>query len=92
MENIMKKYKIEEGKVVAVEESKSAIQNDEVGKFWVVTKPTEFSEIGDIFYESNIADIALQFKGGLNLSDIMLITKSKSKAEKLAKELLDKRK
>jgi len=72
---------------------KTTYMYDEAGKFWVVTKPTEFSEIGDIFYESNIADIALQiFKGGLNISDIMLITKSKSKAEKLAKELLDKRK
>jgi len=38
-------------------------------KFWVVTDPTPVSELGDVLFEASLADLLLQFKGGLRIED-----------------------
>lgn len=63
---------------------------DDIGKFWVVTKPSGESELVDICFEASITDMMLQAKGGLKTDEILAILKSKSEAEKLAQSLLDK--
>jgi hypothetical protein len=65
---------------------------DYVGKFWVVTKPTEDSELIDILFFSDIGGMMLQAKGGLAREDIVGLypKKDKDKAEKHAKDLLEK--
>lgn len=62
---------------------------DEVGKFWVVTFPTQFSSLNDIFFEADIFDFALQLRGGLEVEEISGIFKNKAKAKKLAVKLLE---
>jgi hypothetical protein len=61
---------------------------DEIGHFWVVTKPTKNSEFIDIFFRSSIPNLLLNFKGGLKIDEIVLITKSELKARAKANELL----
>jgi len=61
---------------------------DEIGKFWVVIKSTEFSELEDILFEADIFDMYLQIKGGLNPQDIIGLYKNKNKAKNKAIELL----
>lgn len=40
-------------------------------KFWVVTKPTNVSTLGDIIFECDIKGLGNQFRGGLNSDDIV---------------------
>ena len=61
---------------------------DEVGKFWVVSYPTQFTELNDIFFEADIFDFALQLRGGLEVAEIAGIFKNSGKAKKLAVKLL----
>lgn len=37
--------------------------------FWVVTDPTPLSELADILFQASLADLALQFKGGLTIEE-----------------------
>jgi len=61
---------------------------DGIGKFWVVTIPSEHSTLADIFFESDIFSMHLQFLGGLKVDEIDGIYKSKPKALKHAKNLM----
>lgn len=61
---------------------------DDIGKFTVVTKASKDSEMADIMFESDVMGMMRQAKGGLKDSDIVMITKDKSKAEKMVKKLL----
>jgi len=67
---------------------KQATFVDEIGHFWVVTQPTKNSEFEDIFFRSSIPNLLLNFKGGLKIDEIVLITKSETKARTKANELL----
>jgi len=61
---------------------------DEMGKFYVVTKPTKDSELIDILFDADVFSFALQVRGGLKKSDVLLITHDKAKADKLANSLI----
>ena len=63
---------------------------DEVGRFWVVTKPTENSTLTDILFDADVFDMALQMLGGLKGESIVGVYKNKGKAAKIAKGLLKK--
>jgi DNA-binding XRE family transcriptional regulator len=43
----------------------------EIKTFWVITKPTEISGLGDICFESTPQRIGLQFLGGLTCGDVV---------------------
>jgi len=65
--------------------------DDEIGKFWVVTAPlSEESTIPDILFETNIAGLMNQAKGGLDPHDVLGIFKhgSEQKAAAMAKRVL----
>lgn len=63
---------------------------DEIGNFFVVTKPTKDSEICDILFETNIKGMMKQSLGGLKSNDILLITKNADEANEFAEFLLEK--
>jgi hypothetical protein len=65
--------------------------NDEIGKVWVVTAPTEVSELGDILFESRIGEMMLQARGGLDPDDVLMVTKNKSKANAYAQKVVANR-
>jgi hypothetical protein len=54
----------------------------------VVTKPSKKSIIDDCMFQADMKRMELQFKGGLNGSEIMGIFTTKSEAEKVAKMAL----
>lgn len=62
--------------------------NDEIGKIWVVTAPTESSEMLDIVFEVNIGSLMNQARGGLDPDDVLMLTKDQKKAEAYGKKLL----
>lgn len=64
---------------------------DEIGKFWIVTKPSLRSEIEDIVFQTDILGMYRQFLGGLHQSEIYGIYKTKIKAMDIGKKLLTKR-
>lgn len=43
---------------------------DQIGRFWVVTIPTNISELNDILFETNIPGMMRQTLGGLKEEDI----------------------
>jgi hypothetical protein len=61
---------------------------DEIGKFWVVTKPTKYSELVDIFFKTDLFGFVLQMKGGLKENEIVGVYKNEGKAKKEAERLL----
>jgi len=61
---------------------------DEIGDFWVVTKPTKDSLLQDICFKTNILGFVLQCKGGLKSSEINGIYKSENSAKSAAEILL----
>ena len=61
---------------------------DEVGKFWVVTTPSDDSILVDILFEANIGKLMIQARGGLDPDDILMVTKNKKRAEQYAGHLL----
>jgi len=61
---------------------------DEVGEFWVVTRPNESSELEDIFFKSSAYNLVLQGRGGLHPNDIVGVYKNEKKARKVALNLL----
>lgn len=63
---------------------------DQIGKFWVVTKPTNVSVLQDILFEADISYMMNQALGGLKTHDIAGIFKSEQQAKQQAEKLLGK--
>jgi hypothetical protein len=61
---------------------------DEVGKFFIVTKPSKDSTKEDIMFESDVFHFANQIRGGLKFEDVLGIYKQKSDANRRATEVL----
>jgi len=82
---------VEEISAVKEEEKKEPTLVDEVGKFYVVEKPTKNSELSDVFFETDLFEFVLQMKGGLEKSEIHGIYKTEGKAKSQATKLLKDR-
>lgn len=65
--------------------------NDEIGKFWVVTAPTDNSTLKDILFESDVLAMANQFKGGLKEDEVLGLFKDEKRAKEFATRLLSKK-
>ena len=61
---------------------------DEIGKFFIVEKPTQNSEMEDVVYELSLPEFALQIKGGLDVKNILGVYKQKSDARRAGTEAL----
>ena len=61
---------------------------DEIGKFFIVEKPTKDSEMEDVVYELTLPEFALQVKGGLEIKNILGIYKQKSDANRAGTEAM----
>ena len=61
---------------------------DEIGKFFIVEKPTKNSEMEDIVYELTLPEFALQIKGGLKIKNILGVYKQKSDARRAGMEAM----
>jgi len=57
-------------------------------KFWVVTTPTPNSELGDICFDSDFRQFALQVRGGLDVDDIVGIYADEQAAKATATKLI----
>jgi hypothetical protein len=82
---------IEEKEVVGEAEftTKSFDVKDEVGKFFVVTKPrSKNATMEDIVFESDIFYFANQIRGGLKFEDVIGLYKQKSDARREGMEAL----
>ena len=60
-------------------------------KIWIVTHPTLESQLVDILFQASARDLELQFKGGLQGSEIVGFYSTKYEALKVAKKLLKNR-
>ena len=76
---------IEEAEVVKEEVGPKV---DEVGKFFIVEKPTKDSEMEDVVYELDLPSFALQIKGGLDVKNILGVYKQKSDARRAGTEAM----
>lgn len=65
------------------------LETDEIGRFWVVTRPSRDSEVIDICFESDILYLANQIRGGLKEIDIIGFYRNEKKATDRAKKLID---
>ena len=65
-----------------------SIPVDEVGKFFIVEKPDQNSEMDDVVYELTLPEFALQIKGGLDVKNILGVYKQKSDARRAGTEAL----
>jgi hypothetical protein len=65
-----------------------SIPIDEVGKFFIVEKPDQNSEMDDVVYELTLPEFALQIKGGLDVKNILGVYKQKSDARRAGTEAL----
>ncbi len=72
----------------SIEEAQQPEMVDEVGSFWVVTRPNEGSTMEDIVFESNVLHFANQVRGGLYEEEVIGIYKEESKAVKTADQLI----
>jgi hypothetical protein len=50
--------------------------------FWIVTKPTAYSELADILFDATFGRLALQFAGGLDPVDILGIYDNYEQAQR----------
>lgn len=66
----------------------ASIEIDEIGKFFIVEKPTKNSEMEDIVYETSLPEFALQVKGGLDVKNILGVYKQKLDAKRAGSEAL----
>jgi hypothetical protein len=64
---------------------------DEVGKFFVVTKPDTKSTKEDILFDSDAFKFADKIKGGLKFENVLGMFKNKSDANRTATEALKAR-
>ena len=76
---------VEEAEVVKEVEG---IAIDEVGKFFIIEKPTKDSEMEDVVYELSLPEFALQVKGGLDIKNILGVYKQKSDARRAGTEAM----
>ena len=76
---------VEEAEVVKEE---AGIPIDEIGKFFIVEKPTKDSEMEDVVYELSLPEFALQVKGGLDVKNILGVYKQKSDANRAGTEAM----
>ena len=76
---------IEEAEMVKEMEG---IPVDEIGKFFIVEKPTKDSEMVDVVYELSLPEFALQIKGGLDVKNILGVYKQKSDANRAGTEAM----
>jgi len=76
---------VEEAEVVKEE---AGIPVDEIGKFFIVEKPTKDSEMEDVVYELDLPAFALQIKGGLDVKNILGVYKQKSDARRAGTEAM----
>lgn len=53
-------------------------------KIWIVTNPTPKSEIADILFSATMAELELQFRGGLGAKDIVAVFTDECSARALA--------
>jgi hypothetical protein len=65
-----------------------SIPVDEIGKFFIVEKPTKDSEMEDVVYELTLPEFALQIKGGLEIKNILGVYKQKSDANRAGTEAM----
>jgi hypothetical protein len=65
-----------------------SIEVDEVGKFFIVEKPSQDSSMEDVVYELTLPEFALQIKGGLDIKNILGVYKQKSDARRAGTEAL----
>ncbi len=56
--------------------------------FWVVTDPTPDSTLGDILFETTLAGLERQFKGGLTMDENPTIFTDREEAEQEARARL----
>jgi hypothetical protein len=56
--------------------------------FWVVASPSPVSQLGDICFECNFRQFALQVRGGLDEDRIVGIFADETEAKELAEKLL----
>jgi predicted ATP-dependent endonuclease of OLD family len=64
---------------------------DEVGKFFVVTKPDTKSTKEDILFDADAFKFAEKIKGGLKFENVLGMFKNKSDANRVATEALKSR-
>ena len=76
-------------KTVAEEKRPDYPDVDEVGKFFIVEKPTKDSEMEDVVYELSLPEFALQVKGGLDIKNILGVYKQKSDARRAGTEAME---
>ena len=68
--------------------AKSLGITDDLGKFFIVTRPDKDSVKEDILDECDIISFATRIKGGLNFEEIVGVYKQKSDASREATQLL----
>ncbi len=68
--------------------SKSSKTAAKIDKIWVVTKPTEHSELVDIFFDTDFEGFIRQARGGLREEDLYGVYDDEAEAEGIAKGLL----
>ena len=66
----------------------AGIPTDEIGKFFIVEKPTKDLEMEDVVYELTLPEFALQIKGGLDVKNILGVYKQKSDARRAGTEAM----
>jgi hypothetical protein len=59
-----------------------------IDRFWLVCKPSAFSELADICFETDIGGLYLQFKGGLDPSEILAVYTNREEAQAEAERIL----
>ena len=64
---------------------------DEIGKFWVIMKPTPESEMSDILFDTTLFGFVIQVQGGLKQDEIHGIYRDSAKARSTAERLLSQR-
>lgn len=67
------------------------VQAAKLETIWVVTKPSDVSEMADICWSIDLQGLASQFKGGLNPEDIVAMFDNEAEAKALATQLLASR-
>ena len=68
--------------------SNEASIKDEIGKFWVVTWPKPSSELEDVLFQVDVFGFANQVRGGLEKSEVAMLTKNQSEAKSFAEKVL----
>lgn len=78
------KERLEENEVI----SETFEGTNDIGKFFLVTRPTKDSKKEDILFNIDVFEFADKVKNGLEIKDIIGIYKQKSDASKEASQLI----